>query len=134
MGQLKPPLPLHVRRPWIVPIRFNLIHVQKFIQRQLIHRCRYCFINNTKELRVLVSMCFWVKKGINGRTNQFEKKHCIWAQTSVFVSSPQPLNHTDNWIVSFYFALFKSRNYGNYVHVHNYGNYVHATKRTETSA
>ena len=50
-----------------------LILVKTFIPRQLIHGCRYCSINNTNELRLLVSTCFWVKKGIDGRTNRFEK-------------------------------------------------------------
>ena len=40
------------------------------------------------------------------------KKSSIHAYTSVFVSLPQPLNHTEDWIPSFYIALFKSRNYG----------------------
>ena len=50
-----------------------LILVKTFIPRQLVHGCKYCSINNTNELRLLVSMCFWVKKGIDGRINQFEK-------------------------------------------------------------
>ena len=50
------------------------IFVKNFIPQQLIHECRYCSINNTNELHLLVSMCFWVKKGIDGRTNQFEKQ------------------------------------------------------------
>ena len=45
------------------------------------------------------------------------KKRCIWAQTSVFVSSSQALHHTDKWIASFYTALFKSCNYGNNVRI-----------------
>ena len=97
----------------IIPI---LIHVKMFIPRQVIHGCRYCSKTITNELRLLVSMCFWVEKGIYGRTNQF-KKHCIRTRTSVFVSSSQPLHHTDDWIASFYIALFKSHNYGNYVRV-----------------
>ena len=51
-----------------------LILVKKFIPRQLIHGCRYCSRNNTNELRLLISMCFWVKKRIDWRTNQFKKQ------------------------------------------------------------
>ena len=50
-----------------------ILLVKTSIPRQIIHECTYCSINNTNELRLLVSMGFWVKKGINGRTNQFEK-------------------------------------------------------------
>ena len=57
-----------------LPIILILILVKKFIPRKLIHGCRYCSINNTNELRLLVSSAFWVKKGIDGRTNQFEKQ------------------------------------------------------------
>ena len=46
------------------------------------------------------------------------KNNSIRGRTSVFVSSPQPLPHTDNWVASFYIALFKSCNYGNYIHVY----------------
>ena len=42
------------------------------------------------------------------------KNNSTHARTSVFISPPQPLPHIDNWIGSFYIALFKSRNYGNY--------------------
>ena len=50
------------------------ILVKMFIPLQPIHGCRYCSINNTNELSLLMSMCFWLKKGINGRANQFEKQ------------------------------------------------------------
>ena len=90
---------------------------KKLIQRQLIHGCRYCSVYNTNELHLLVSICFWVKEGIDGRTNQVEK-HCKRGRTRVFVSSSEELQHTDEWIASFYIALFKTRNYGYYVHVH----------------
>ena len=36
------------------------------------------------------------------------KNNSIQAQTSVLVSSPQPLPHMEDWIASFYIALFKS--------------------------
>ena len=65
-----------------------------FHARQLIHGCRYCSMNNTNELRLLVSMCFWVKKKSTGGQIS-SKNHCIRCRTSVFVSSPQPLNHKD---------------------------------------
>ena len=45
---------------------------KKFIQRQLIHGCRYCSTNNTNKMRLLMSMCFWVEKGIDWRTNQLK--------------------------------------------------------------
>ena len=44
----------------------NLIFVKKCIPRQLIHECRYCSINNTNELHLLVSKAFWVKKESTG--------------------------------------------------------------------
>ena len=56
------------------------------------------------------------KKRIDERTNQF-KKNTVYGFELVLVSLPQPLHHTDDWIASFYIAVFKSRNYGNYVHV-----------------
>ena len=71
-------------------------------------------INNTNELRLLVSMCFWVKKELT-RGQISSKNNSIWGWTSVFVSSSQPLHQLDDWIASFCIALFKSRNYGNYV-------------------
>ena len=96
-----------------------LILIRTFISLQLIHECRYQSINNTNELHLLVSICFWVKKeSMGGQISS--KKHCIQVRTSVFVSSPQPLHHTDKWIASFYIALIKSRNYGNYVHMYVY--------------
>ena len=42
-----------------------LILVKKFIQRQVSHGSngsKYCFINNTNELRLLISSAFSVKK------------------------------------------------------------------------
>ena len=59
-----------------IVIPLILIVVKKFGPRQLIHGCIYCSVNNTNESRLLVSMCFWVNKGIDGRTNQFEKTLC----------------------------------------------------------
>ena len=54
-----------------------LILVRKFVWRQLIHGCRYRSTNNTNELRLLVSMCFWVnKESTGGRISS--KKHCLW--------------------------------------------------------
>ena len=50
-----------------------LILVRTFVSRQLIRECIYCSKNNTNELRLLVSMCFWVKEGIDGRANQVDK-------------------------------------------------------------
>ena len=47
----------------LIPI---LILVKKFVPRQLIQGCRYCSMNNTNELRLLVSTCFWVKKESTG--------------------------------------------------------------------
>ena len=88
-----------------------------FISWQLLHGCRHCFTNSTNELRLLVSMCFWVKKN-RQEDISVRKRNCIWVWTSVFVFLPQPLHHLDNWIASFYKALFKSRNYGNYVPVY----------------
>ena len=43
-----------------------LILEKKFVPWQLIHGCRYCSINNTNELRLLVSSAFWVKKELTG--------------------------------------------------------------------
>ena len=54
-----------------------LILVKTFVPRQLICgcTCRYCSINNTNKLRLLVSMYFWVKKeSTGGRVSS--KKHC----------------------------------------------------------
>ena len=50
-----------------------LILAKKFVPLQFIRGCRYCFVNNTNKLRLLVSMCFWVEEGMEGRTNQVEK-------------------------------------------------------------
>ena len=94
-----------------------IILVTKFVPRQLIHGCRYCSINDTNELRLFVSMCFGVKKESTGGQISL-KNNCLQTRTSVFVSSPQPLHHTDNWIASSYLAFFKVRNYGNYVHAY----------------
>ena len=95
-----------------------LILVKMFISQKLIHGCRFFYINNTNELRLLVSMCFWVIKEESTVGQSSLKNKGIWSWTRVFVSSPQPLHHTDNWIASFYIVLFKSCNYGNYVRVH----------------
>ena len=62
-----------VTKSRIVLIRIPLILVKKFVPRQLIRECRYCSLNNTNELRLLVRTCFWVKEGIDVRTNQVEK-------------------------------------------------------------
>ena len=43
-----------------------IILVKTFILRQLIHGCRYCSINSTNQLRLLVSSDFWVKKESTG--------------------------------------------------------------------
>ena len=88
-----------------------------FIPLQLIHGCKYCSIINTNELSLLMSMCFWLKKESMGGQISL-KNNSIWGQTSVFISSPQPLPHTDGWIASFYIALFNLRNYGNYLRVY----------------
>ena len=66
-----------VAKLWIVLIPILiiiLILVKKFFPQQLIHDCRYCSTNNTKEVHLLVSSAFCVKIRIDGRTNQFEKK------------------------------------------------------------
>ena len=42
---------------------------RKFIPRQLIRGCRYCSINSTYELRLLMSSAFWIKKESTGRQN-----------------------------------------------------------------
>ena len=77
-----------------------LLLVKTFIPRQFIHGCRYCSTNNINELRLLVSSAFWVKKESTwGQISS--KKDCIQARTNVFLSSPQPLDHTDDWIASF---------------------------------
>ena len=49
-------------------------------------------------------MCFWVKKRIDRSTNQFEN-NSIRGWTSVFISSPPPLPHMDEWLAPFYTAL-----------------------------
>ena len=108
-----------VAKLWIVLIILNLILVKKFIPRQLLHGCRYCCINNTNELSLLVNTCFCVKKESTGGQIS-SKKQCIRIRTSVFVSSPQPLHHMNEWIASFNITLFKLRNYGNYVHVYTH--------------
>ena len=92
------------------------------VSRQLIHGCRYCSMNNTNELRLLVSSaCLLGKKESTGGQISSKKKS-IRARTSVLVSSSQPLPHTDDCLSSFYIAiaLFKSRKYGNYVHVYTH--------------
>ena len=73
---------------------------KKVISRQLIHGCRYCCINHTNELRLLMSMCFWVKKESEGGQIR-SKNNSKRARTSVFIFPQQPLDHTDNWIASF---------------------------------
>ena len=65
----------------------------------------------TRQQRLLV------KKKLIERPISLQKKR-VQAQTSVFVSSPQPLHHTEDWIASFYIALFKSHNYENYVYMY----------------
>ena len=84
------------------------------------YTCRYCSINKTNELHLLVSSAFWVKKKESTGGQISSKGNSIRARTSMFVSSPQPLHHTEDWIASFYIALFKSPNYGNYVHVYTH--------------
>ena len=49
-------------RVFLLPIPLLIILAKTFIPRKLIHRSRYCSINNTNQLRLLVSMCFCVKK------------------------------------------------------------------------
>ena len=93
----------------VIIIIIIIILVKKFIPWQLIHGCRYCSLNNTNELRLLVSSAFWVKKKEATEDQISSKKHCIRARTSLFVSSPQPLHDRDEWIASFYIALFKLR-------------------------
>ena len=103
----------------------------------------------TREHVLLVKKKESMEGKISSKTTMYEVK-------LVFVSSPQPLPHTDDWIASFYIALFKSSNYGNYVCVATYAFHITlklkrvqtsnekgfdknrvirtATKRTETSA
>ena len=38
----------------------HIIPVKTFIPGQLIHGCRYSFINNTNKFHLILSMCFWV--------------------------------------------------------------------------
>ena len=109
--------PDKVRNQRVAKSQIVLIILVKQLPQQLIHGCKYCSINNTSELCLLVSTIFGVKK--NQRDGQISSKNnSIQARTSVFISSPQPLPLTDDWIESFYIALFKSRNYGNYINVH----------------
>ena len=85
-------------------ITLHLILVKTFISLQLIHGCRYmyCDINtcNTNELHLLVSMFFWVKEGIDRRTNLFEKKTAYGFELvcSYFWHKHY---HMNNWLVSF---------------------------------
>ena len=96
-----------------------LILVKKFIPRPLIHGCKYCSINNTNKLRLLMNMCFWVKKESTGGQISSTNNN-IQGWTSVFLSLPPLPPHTDEWIASFYIAFFNSRKYGNYIHVHTH--------------
>ena len=93
-----------------------------FIPRQLIHGCRYCSLNNTNDLCLLVRKWFGVKKKIRWKDKSVSKNKSIPSRTSVLLSSPQPFPDTDDWIAS-YIALFKSRNYGNFVHVYTHSLY-----------
>ena len=51
-----------VAKLYIVVVLLCLIFVNYFIPRQLSHGSRYCFINNTNELCLLISSAFWRKK------------------------------------------------------------------------
>ena len=83
------------------------------IPRQLSHGCKYCSINNTNNYSAYSRACaFGLKKESTGGQIS-SKNNRKRPRTSVFVSSPQPLPHTNDWIISFYIALFKSRNYVN---------------------
>ena len=60
---------VHVWNRWMPKSRIVLILlVERFSPRQLSHGSRYCYINSTNDLRLLVSMAFWIKK------NQWEDK------------------------------------------------------------
>ena len=98
-----------------------IILVQKVYPQQLSHGSRYCSINNTNEQRLLISSTFLVEKKstelpISRYTHEYERKE-YRLKLVCFISSPQSLHHTKDWIASFYIALFKSSNYGNYVYL-----------------
>ena len=71
-----------------------------------------------------MSRAFWVKKELMAGQIILKNKHTC-SNYSVFVSSPQPIHDTEDWIGSFYIDLFKSRNYWNYVHV--YTHFIHVS-------
>ena len=125
-----------VEKSWIVLliIFILIILVKKVIPWQLIHECDTALcIYNTKELRLFMFSALEVKKESTGGQPSL-KNNSMRSRTSVLVSLPQPLPHTNEWIALFYIALFKSSNYGNYVcsvlyypvriitQQHNYGN------------
>ena len=90
----------------------SLFHDNSFIDVDTM----YCSINNTNNLRLLVSTIFGVQKKCTGGQISSEN-NSIQAQTSVFVFLLRPLHNTDDWIASFYIASFKQCNYGNYANV-----------------
>ena len=50
-------------RNWQMP-KSQIIHflIRRLIPQQLSHGSRYCYTNNTNDLRLLLSRAFWVKK------------------------------------------------------------------------
>ena len=90
-----------------------LIHVKYIILWQLIHGCKYCFIDNSNKLCLLVSGTFWLKKEWLGRQMNLEETVYGLELVCPFLRHMQ-LHHTDRCICIVSYSIVEERNYSHY--------------------
>ena len=70
----------HITRLWRQTQNlYSYYSCKKFIPRYLIRGCRYCSINDTNELHLLVSMSFWVKKKTIATEDKSVRKTTVYS-------------------------------------------------------